>query len=99
MLTRTSFYPLLLNSVFKSLKKGEKLAKGVNKLVGKVSVNILCHTSHTVSCLHNQHNYQLLLVSTCIVVHLSQTKTRAVVGGPAGPAMAGSVLGHTKFLI
>ena len=43
-------------------RKVRNLQIGVNKLVGKVSINLLCHakiiTSSKVSRLRNQHSYQ-----------------------------------------
>ena len=36
------------------------------------------------------------LCLTCLCFGFTMVHLRAVVGGPAGPAMAGPVLGHTK---
>ena len=57
-----SFYPLLVSFCLQiTYRKVRNLRIGVNKLVGKVLINLLCHakfiTSRKVSCLCNQHNY------------------------------------------
>ena len=49
------FYPLLVSFCLQiTHRKVRNFSKGVNKLVGKVWINLL---SHAVSRLHNQHNY------------------------------------------
>ena len=57
-----SFYPLLVSfRLHIAYRKVTNSRIGENKIVGKVSINLLRHTkfntSHKVSCLCNQHNY------------------------------------------
>ena len=42
-----SFYLLLVSFRLNHSQKGEKIAKDVNKLVAKVLINLLRHTSHS----------------------------------------------------
>ena len=46
------------------LQKGKKLAKGVNKLVGKVTINLLRHTKSAISIMSKIIMHLLAMVSS-----------------------------------